>query len=299
MAWLQLTVEAQADDAEAVEQWLNEWGALAVTFEDAADNPLFEPPLNTTPLWQTTRITGLFAEETDAEMLRRQADRHLPASTLARVEDQDWVRVWLTDFQPMRFGQHLWICPAGLPAPDPQAIRIDLDPGLAFGTGTHPTTALCLTWLDQQREHLTGRTVLDYGCGSGVLAIAALKLGAARASGNDIDPQALIASRDNAEKNQVDLTLFPADQTPAESFDLVVANILANPLIALAPVISQHVAPGGDLVLSGILETQVEAVRAAYDAEFTWQKTAIQAGWARLWGQRLEPDESSTCPPGG
>jgi len=289
MSWLQLTVEVQAQDAATVEECLLAWGALAVTLQDAADNPLFEPPLHTTPLWQTTRITGLFAQSIDLDTLRAQANANLPPWTISRLQDQDWERVWLADFKPMRFGQRLWICPAGQTAPDSQAISVDLDPGLAFGTGTHPTTALCLSWLDQHRQRVQHQTVLDYGCGSGILAIAALKLGARHAFANDIDPQALLATAQNAHKNGVhhQVETYLSYQQPPVQAAVVMANILANPLIALAPTLSELCANGGDLILSGILSEQANQVSEAYSQWFHIQEVAEQDGWARIWAERF------------
>lgn len=193
----------------------------------------------------------------------------------------------MDNFQPLRFGQRLWIVPSWHQPPEPQAVNLHLDPGLAFGTGTHPTTALCLEWLDGQSLH--DCNVLDFGCGSGILAIAALLLGAKQACGTDIDPQALEASRDNATRNGIDAARFPLylpSEMPADTFDLVLANILAGPLVQLAPTISQHVRQGGHLVLSGILAEQAEEVRAAYQADFILDPTAEKDGWVRISGVR-------------
>ena len=267
-------------------------GALSVTLVDAADQPLFEPEPGTTPLWSSTRITALFEADVDLAPLRAAlAEQFGGAATgqleVSTLEDQDWERAWLARFQPMRFGDNLWICPAGQrPPAAPGQVLIDLDPGLAFGTGTHPTTALCLAWLD--RHPPRGLDVLDYGCGSGVLAIAALRLGAARVQGVDIDPQALLASADNAARNCVDGRLSTAlpDALPAQTFDLLLANILANPLIELAPRLAALVRPGGSLVLSGILAEQAGSVQQAYAPWFDFGAPAEQEGWVRLQAVR-------------
>jgi ribosomal protein L11 methyltransferase len=203
------------------------------------------------------------------------------------LEDQAWERAWLDAFRPMRFGQHLWVCPAGQRPPGERgAVFIDLDPGLAFGTGAHPTTALCLEWLDVHRP--AALQVMDYGCGSGILAIAALKLGAASVWAIDIDEQALWASRENAARNGVEQDLYTGlpDDVPEQRFDLVLANILANPLIELAPRLAGFVRQGGDLVLSGILEQQADAVRVAYADWFLFSEPVEQSGWVRLHGVR-------------
>ncbi len=288
MTWQQLTLEAGDVEPERLSSFFEEHGALSVTLVDAADQPLYEPDPGTTPLWATTRITALFDQGVDLAALRDALAARFGAALAAQLsastlDDQDWERAWLDQFQPMRFGDHLWICPAGQrPEAAPGQVLIDLDPGLAFGTGTHPTTALCLAWLDRHRPQ--GLEVLDYGCGSGVLAIAALKLGAAAAVGVDIDPQALWASAENAARNQVDgrLVTHLPDALPERHYDVLLANILANPLIALAPKLAGRVRPGGRLVLSGILAAQAEAVQQAYTAWYDFSAPAEQDGWVRL-----------------
>ena len=262
MAWKQLVIGAGDLDPETVSAFLEAHGALSVTLVDAGDQPLFEPDPGTTPLWSSTRLTALFDEETDLVPVRDAFARRFGEASLQRLveqalPDQDWERVWLDRFQPMRFGANLWICPAGQQPPRaPDQVLIDLDPGLAFGTGTHPTTALCLEWLD--RHPPAGRQVLDFGCGSGILAIAALKLGAVSARAVDIDTQALWASRENAERNGVAerLTTSLPGELHGQQFGLVLANILANPLIELASRLAGLVEPRGQLVLSGILSEQ-------------------------------------------
>lgn len=291
MPWLQLELEATPYSAEQLSELLHAAGAAAVTLQDAADQPLFEPPLGTTPLWNTTRVIGLFAADTDipavlASLQQQLAPDPLPAWHLNPLEDRDWVRAWMDDFQPMRFGEHLWICPSGYTPPEPQAVNILLDPGLAFGTGTHPTTAMCLRWLDAHAPQ--GMTVIDYGCGSGILAIAACKLGARHAIGVDTDPQALLATHDNAEKNQlgdcIDVYL-PADFQP-QPVPLLLANILAGPLQSLAPRFSELVQPAGHIVLSGILAEQAELVMQQYQTAFDIQMVDQQEDWVCLAGRR-------------
>lgn len=291
MPWLQVRLAITPEQAETYEDALLEVGAVSVTFMDAEDQPIFEPDLGTTPLWSHTHLLALFEADTDpanlVAHLQLLTGGDLPEHQIERIEDQDWERSWMDNFQPMRFGQRLWIVPSWHEAPEPQAVNLLLDPGLAFGTGTHPTTSLCLQWLDGQE--LDGCSVLDFGCGSGILAIAALLLGAERAVGTDIDPQALEASRDNASRNGIAAERFPLylpGDMPAGTYDVVVANILAGPLVQLAPTISAHVRPGGRLALSGILAEQAEEVRAAYAELFELDPTAVQDGWVRISGVR-------------
>ena len=291
MPWLQVRLAITPEQAATYEEALLDVGAVSVTFMDAEDQPIFEPDLGTTPLWSHTHLLALFEADTDpAALLAHLAlltGGPLPAHQVEQIADQDWERSWMDNFQPLRFGQRLWIVPSWHQAPEPQAVNLHLDPGLAFGTGTHPTTALCLEWLDGQSLH--DCNVLDFGCGSGILAIAALLLGAKQACGTDIDPQALEASRDNATRNGIDAARFPLylpSEMPADTFDLVLANILAGPLVQLAPTISQHVRQGGHLVLSGILAEQAEEVRAAYQADFILDPTAEKDGWVRISGVR-------------
>jgi len=293
MDWQQLILEAGDLDPGVLTDFFEAQGALSVTLADAADQPVFEPEPGTTPLWSATRITALFSADADLSAIKRALAGHFGDSLLERVaqaplEDQDWERVWLERFQPMCFGEHLWICPAGQrPQEEAGQVLIDLDPGLAFGTGTHPTTALCLAWLDRHPPH--AQRVIDFGCGSGILAIAALKLGATRVWGVDIDPQALWASRENALRNQVAerLTTVLPDALSAQNVDLLLANILANPLIELAPHLAGRLRPGGQLVLSGILSEQAAAVQSAYTPWFRFSAPAEQEGWVRLQAERL------------
>lgn len=291
MPWLQVRLAITPDQAAALEDQLLELGAVSVTFMDAEDQPIFEPDLGTTPLWSNTHLLALFEADTDADALlahlRLLRGGELPGHQVERIEDQDWERSWMDNFQPMRFGQRLWIVPSWHEAPEPEAVNLLLDPGLAFGTGTHPTTALCLEWLDGQE--LAGCRVLDFGCGSGILGIAALLLGAGSALGTDIDPQALEASRDNAGRNGLPAEAFPVylpEHLPQQPVDVVVANILAGPLVQLAPTITALVKPGGRLALSGILAEQAEDVRAAYASAFDLDPTALKDGWVRISGVR-------------
>ncbi|MCP3290617.1 50S ribosomal protein L11 methyltransferase, partial [Aeromonas hydrophila] len=282
---------ATAKTADKVSNMLLGRGAQAVTFMDAKDVPVYEPMPGETPLWGETEVMGLFDAETD------------PAPTIAffqqifgedvgykveQLEDKDWVREWMDHFHPMQFGERLWICPSWRDVPNPDAVNVMLDPGLAFGTGTHPTTALCLQWLDGL--DLAGKTVVDFGCGSGILGIAALKLGAARVIGIDIDPQAIQASRDNAERNgvadQIELYL-PADQPQDVEADVVVANILAGPLRELAPLIAGHGKAGSLMALSGVLESQAPELETIYGQWFEMDPTAVKEEWCRLSGRKL------------
>lgn len=295
MPWLQIQLATDASRAPALETALEEAGAVSVTMLDAKDQPLYEPGPGETPLWQDVVITGLFTGDCgeDAVLMSLATawlPETLPPHRFERLEDQAWERAWMDDFKPIRFGERLWICPSWAEAPDPDAINILLDPGLAFGTGTHPTTALCLEWLDGHAP--VGSTVIDYGCGSGILGIAALLLGAEQAIGVDTDPQALSATLDNCSKNGVGADRFPVylpDDFHAlhgRPVDAVLANILAGPLTALAPTLAALVRPGGNLVLSGILRDQAEDVLAAYAPWFEMDEPASREDWVRLSGRR-------------
>jgi len=293
MPWLQLTLTLERTQAPAAELLFEGLGALSITYADAEDQPLLEPAPGETPLWQLTRITALFEGDTDPEPLNQHLRTTLPESVMQTLEqetldDQVWERVWLEDFHPMRFGRRLWICPDGQRPDDEEAVTVDLDPGLAFGTGTHPTTALCLDWLDG--ADLRGKSVLDFGCGSGVLGIAAARLGAARVVALDHDPQAIEATRDNADKNRVAhcIETLPAGQSTEQQFDIVLANILAGTLKELAPLIRERVAPGGQLLLSGVLSEQAEEVAAAYRSELQFEPAQERDGWVLLHACRHE-----------
>lgn len=288
--WYQLSVAADQAAVERLEAALTEAGAVSVSFQDELDEPLFEPGPGETPIWRRTRVIGLFEGGVDIDAVRSALTARCAADVmdwqLERLEDQVWERVWLEYFRPFRFGRRLWICPSGFSVEDPDGVVVTLDPGLAFGTGTHPTTALCLEWLDQADP--AACRVIDYGCGSGILGIAALRLGAARVDAVDIDPQALQATRDNARKNGVEdrIRTCRPDELGDEPAAIVLANILANPLIELAPSIGALVGPGGRLVLSGILDGQHEAVARAYQDRFDFAPATIADGWVRLDGRR-------------
>ncbi|HYQ91585.1 MAG TPA: 50S ribosomal protein L11 methyltransferase [Candidatus Competibacteraceae bacterium] len=285
--WLQLTLESPQHSPEQLENALLQAGALAITLQDATDQPVLEPLPGETPLWSRLRVTGLFDTQTDPHTVKaalRQilGDKNFPNCQVESLEERDWVRAWLDDFKPMRFGRRLWVFPTDGAAPPAEGTIIWLDPGLAFGTGTHPTTALCLEWLDG--ADLDGKTVIDYGCGSGILAIAAAKLGASRVWAVDIDPQALLATEANAVRNQVReiLVLGNPAALPTTPVDILLANILAGPLIKLAPRFSTLVCPQGHLVLSGILVEQVEQVQAAYTQWFDFGMARRREEWDLL-----------------
>ncbi|HEY0633986.1 MAG TPA: 50S ribosomal protein L11 methyltransferase [Gammaproteobacteria bacterium] len=291
MPWLQLILECSADDAPLYSDLLSEQGAAAVTMVDSADQPLFEPAVGTTPLWNNTRVVGLFETDVDLdavllELAAARAPEPLPPLRIEQLEDKDWNRAWMDTFQPMRFGERVWIVPSWHTPPDPKGVNILLDPGLAFGTGTHPTTRLCLEWLDGHAPR--GAKVIDYGCGSGILAIAAALLGAEAVLCIDNDPQALIATRDNAARNQVESRLIAMlpESAPETTCDLLLANILAGPLMELAEKFSHLVVPGGQVVLSGILPEQAEAVRESYLPWFEMAAPVEHDGWIRLEGRR-------------
>ena len=293
MDWLQFVMRLDALDPARVEAALLEAGACSVTLSDAGDDPVLEPGPGETPLWSSTRITGLFSGGTDPEAIRTAlldalGVPMLPEHHVEELQDRAWEREWLRDFGPMRFGTRLWICPRGQAVDARGAVIVELDPGLAFGTGTHPTTALCLEWLDG--IDLGDKTVLDYGCGSGVLAIAALKLGAATALGMDIDPQATLATRQNAAANGVEVEVCDSAHAISGEFDVVVANILAGPLVEFADSITSRLGNHGMLALSGVLCEQADTVMAAYAPwiEFDEPVFREQDGqtWSRLTGSR-------------
>ncbi|QPG05556.1 50S ribosomal protein L11 methyltransferase [Salinimonas marina] len=291
MAWLQLRINTSSELAEQVGGMLSANGSQAVTFLDAKDTPMYEPKPGETMLWPDTQVVGLFDAAHDMQdVIKRLGQARILGPDfsykLDPLEDKDWEREWMDNFHPMQFGRRLWICPSWRDVPDPDAVNVMLDPGLAFGTGTHPTTALCLRWLDN--ETLDRQTVVDFGCGSGILALAALKLGASRVVGIDIDPQALEASEENARRNQVADRLevyLPANQ-PQMQADMVVANILSGPLLELQEVITGYCRVGGRLVLSGILAEQVEKIEQAYARDFILDKSEIEGDWARVSGTR-------------
>lgn len=291
MPWIQAHLTTDKEKAPLVELLFENLGALSVTLLDAEDEPLLEPKPGELPLWQHTQVTGLFDGDTDLDGLRSQINQALNSDVttnlrLEILEDQAWERAWLENFKAMRFGQRLWICPQGQQAGSDNAVVVELDPGLAFGTGTHPTTALCLEWLDGQS--LEKKTLLDFGCGSGILAVAALCLGADQVIGTDHDPQALQASRDNALKNGVSDHLILHDSTslPRQPVDILLANILAGTLIELENLLAKLTLPGGTIVLSGILTDQAQAVSDAFSPDFDMQPPRILEDWVLLEGTR-------------
>ena len=302
MPWLQLKAHIAPEQAEFLEELLLDEGATAIGLQDAHDDPVFEPERGTTPLWEDTILTGLYDDlegvESMLERIEAAWSEQMPGEPCPTIEyellaDRDWEREWMDDFTPLRMGQRLWIVPSWHEPPEADAVNLILDPGLAFGTGTHPTTALCLEWLDELAVtgHLAQQTVLDVGCGSGILAIAALKLGASHADATDIDPQALQASRDNAERNGIaesNLNLYyPEQLSDGGDYPIVTANILAGPLVELAPMIAGHVAPGGRIALSGVLANQANEVYEAYAAQgIAMDEPVIREGWVRLSGLR-------------
>ncbi|MDP8176599.1 50S ribosomal protein L11 methyltransferase [Pasteurella skyensis] len=290
MAWIQIRLNSTDDKAEQLSEFFEEWGAVSITYMDSQDTPIFEPLPGETRLWGNTDVVALFDAETEMKpILTSLQQSGIIESDFAykieQLEDKDWEREWMDNFHPMQFGERLWICPSWREVPDPNAVNVMLDPGLAFGTGTHPTTELCLRWLDSL--DLAGKTVIDFGCGSGILAIAALKLGAKSVIGIDIDPQAITASKVNAEQNGVadKLALYlPENQPQNLQADVVVANILAGPLKELAPFIVQLVKPQGLLGLSGILSTQAESVCEVYQQDFCLDPVVEKEEWCRITG---------------
>ncbi len=293
MAWLQFKIETSQQDAELWQERLEEVGAAAILLLDAGDQPLLEPPPGATPLWDHVIVNGIFTADSDVDALAEFFVTHygLDAQCYKTelLEDKDWERAWMDHYHPMRFGTRLWVVPSWCPAPEPDAVNLLLDPGLAFGTGTHATTALCLEWLDSLE--LQGCTVIDYGCGSGILAIASLLLGAHQAIAIDNDPQALLATRDNAQRNGVAdrLRVFAPDEVPESvgPADVIVANILAGPLIALAPKLTSMLQPGGRIALSGLIRSQVEDVQEAYEDSFLMEPATVRdEDWCRLSGVR-------------
>jgi len=296
VAFQECVIEVAQEQAEAWSDALFDLGALSVSVEDADadtpdEQPLFgEPGLEPTRLaWNRSRVVALFDDATDPAVVVAAAANQLgidplPAFALRAVEDQDWVRLTQSQFEPIRIGEKIWVVPSWHDAPEPDAVILELDPGLAFGTGSHPTTRLCMQWLEKNLK--AGETVLDYGCGSGILAIVAKKLGAGDTLGIDIDPNAVEASRYNAERNRVEAAFALPDATSEATYDLVVANILSNPLKLMAAMLSARVRPGGRLVLSGVLERQAEEVAAAYAPWLALSVWRAEEGWVCLHGTR-------------
>ena len=293
--WQELRFSTTPDQLEHLESWLFEQGALAVTLEDNADEPLLEPGPGETPLWQNIKLVALFEVGINlSPILASVPQQWVTASADAAnfVPDQDWARAWMENFEPLKMGKRLWICPSWCEPPDPHAVNINLDPGLAFGTGTHPTTAMCLGELDATIQ--PGVNLIDYGCGSGILAIAGLKLGATKAFAVDNDPQAVTATWDNAQRNAItqdQLDVFLVSQADTQGrlqpADLVIANILAGPLEALAPTLIDLMNPGGRLILAGLLSEQAAALIEAYKPWVALSAVQELEGWTLLAGPKL------------
>ena len=291
--WIQLNIETTPQQTELIEDSVLDAGAVSVTLQDAADQPILEPGVGETPLWDSCILTALFPASIDTSTTEQRIQISLPFSLRSSwqlVEDKDWSQEWKKHFKPIACSDgRLWICPSWIDAPQSDAVNLRLDPGLAFGTGSHPTTMLCLNWLEKQS--LKGKTVIDFGCGSGILGIAALLLGAKKVWAIDNDPQALLASRDNAQRNGIEdhrlVTLLP-QQIPAEAeADIMLANILAKPLIDLAQQISALTLDQGQLCLSGILSHQVDQVSAAYASQFVFEPCQIDDNWAQLSANKI------------
>ena len=289
--WLQLTINVAPDQLEHWESVLESIGALSITYRDAEDNPVFEPGPGEIALWDSLKLTALFDKGSECAGVMRALsaqieDVDIDSILVETLPDRHWERAWMDDFEPMSFGSRLWICPLELDPPEPDAVNLRLDPGLAFGTGTHPTTAMCLRWLDA--NDVTGAEVVDYGCGSGVLAIAALLLGAKKAYATDIDPQAMQATGDNARVNGVGDRLIECSAKEIEKVevDVVIANILAAPLIDLAETLASLCKTGGRIVLSGLLDEQVDAVWNAYSRWFDDLQRDLDGEWACLTARR-------------
>lgn len=289
VGWHQISVISTEQSSNTVSDVLSDLGAVSVTFTDASDQPLYEPPPDSHPLWQRTRIIALFEKPVGLDAIRKSVSRATPKAMLRNwkieiIPDKAWEREWIAHFKPIRFGQRLWICPSHQPPPEPGAINLHLDPGLAFGTGTHPTTALCLEWLAVQ--DVRDLKIMDYGCGSGILAIASILLGAKQSMAVDIDPQALTATAENAKNNSVvdRISCRLPEQIRDETADIVFANILASPLEELASTLESRVNPGGKLILSGFLLEQVDGVRKAYSEDFVFAPPTTRENWARLDG---------------
>jgi ribosomal protein L11 methyltransferase len=289
MAWHQISVITNEDLAPRLADLFDNLGAVSVTYMDAEDEPVYEPAIGETKIWSNTEVIALYELDAEPTLIKTRVYDQFKAEQLhhwrhEQIADQEWERAWMEFYKPMKFGDSLWVCPTDQERYEPGTVCLTLDPGLAFGTGTHPTTALCLGWLAS--HDLTGKTVIDYGCGSGILAVAAVLLGAKRAHAVDIDPQAITATQSNALKNKVTdkITCYLPEQFAPFQADIVLANILAKPLIEMAEPISSLLAPGGQLVLSGILHEQAESVMNAYRQYLTFSTPILQEDWIRLDG---------------
>jgi len=292
MPWLQLKIISPRRYAESLEDSLLASGAASVTFEDNADQPILEPGLGETPLWDNVKITGLFEAQIDTAKTIATAERKfgnkLPEYKWEQLEDKDWEREWMKNYHAIRCGERLWICPSWQQPPEPDKINLMLDPGLAFGTGTHPTTFMCMQWIDEQ--DFKDLEVVDYGCGSGILGLATLLMGAKKVIGVDIDPQALLATTENARRNNLSdhaMPVFLPKDCPTIQADIVLANILAGPLAELAPALNDMTKLGGKICLSGILAIQADTVRQAYAAWFDFDPVTTQEEWVRLTATKV------------
>ena len=288
MSWQEITFELQSAEVEEFEDALLSLGALSITLRDAAEQPLLEPGPGETPVWDRALLTAMFdgavePSEIIGELKELLKLSSIPAYQVGELEDREWRRAWMDYFRPMQFGHRLWICPSGYERPQQaDAVIVDLDPGLAFGTGSHPTTALCMQWLDA--HDLQGKVMVDFGCGSGILAIAAARLGADVVYAIDNDPQALQATRDNALLNNVDaiVRVYEAEDIGSASVDIVIANILLEPLLALKHEFHRMLKPSGQLVLSGLLTEQQETLQDAYSDLFVFDACESMQEWLRL-----------------
>ena len=296
MSWIEIVAEVNREKAEQFSDALMELGALSVSVEDAdegtdAEQPLFgEPGMEPAEAaWKRSRVVALTPNDFNhaelVEAAAAQCAMPVPQHTLRSVADQDWVRLTQSQFEPMLIGKGIWVVPSWHSAPEPDAIVLELDPGLAFGTGSHPTTRLCMEWLEAHAP--VDKSVMDYGCGSGILAIVAKKLGAAKVEGVDIDPQAVVSAEFNAERNHCEIDFSLPDKVSSTTYDVVVANILSNPLKLMAPMLAAKVAPGGHLVLSGVLERQALEVAAAYAPYISLSVWRARDGWVALHGTRV------------
>jgi len=293
MSWIQIRIHAKQPQVQALEDALMDCGSLSVTLQDDADQPILEPDLGTTPIWDDTQVIGLFEATHNPDELRAKLEHAysakrkepLPAAKIEILEDKDWIRAWMDDYHPMQFGERLWVCPSWREPPEKDAVNLMLDPGLAFGTGTHPTTSLCLKFLDREVEG--DELVVDFGCGSGILGIAALLLGSRHMVGIDIDPQALLATEDNAGRNNVSrdrYEIYLPEKTPEVQADIMVANILAGPLEQLAPTIAGLTRSGGKLALSGLLAEQADTISRCYSQWFAMKPPQQEGDWVVLTG---------------
>lgn len=293
VTWQQIVCRTSRDYQAEISETMEAAGAVSITYQDAGDQPVLEPLPGETPLWDDIIVTGLFNETSFNNVpstlffLKDKSEWRIKELKTETIEDQDWERAWMNDFHPMKFGENLWIYPSWSEIPDDDSIKLLLDPGLAFGTGTHPTTALCLEWLDYNPPK--NKTVIDYGCGSGILAIAAAKLGAQSIQATDIDEQALLATRDNMQRNHVAsnmiTTCFP-ETLPKQPVDLLIANILSGPLVKLSQVLLDLIKPSGHIILSGILHNQTESILTAYSPFLENIQVQQQGDWIRISGQK-------------